>query len=95
MQEQFQRAMERARKEVARFEGYLSDGREFLAGGMFTIADIYLATAAFYAQRVGATFEMYPNLVKYVARMSERPCFKDTWPSGWLNTPGTDWLAGL
>lgn len=87
--------MAKAHKEAAFFESYLSDEQEYIAGDTFTLADICLATTLLFAQRAGATFEKYPNLAKYAARMSERPCIKDTWPPHWNETPGSDWLVGL
>ena len=82
-------------KEAAFFDSYLRNDQEFLAGNMFTIADICLATTIFFARRSGATFEKHPNLAKYAQRMSERPCFKETWPPHWSETPDSNWLDGL
>lgn len=94
LQEQFATGLEKGHKELSYFEGYLSD-RQFLIGEIFTLADINLATALFFAQRAGATLEKYPNLKKYLDSLRDRPCFKDTWPPHWLETEDKDWLVGL
>lgn len=95
MQEQFQQGLEKAHKELAYFDGYLSDSRTFLAGEIFTLADINLASAIFFAQRAGATLAKYPNLLKYADLLRDRPCFKDTWPPHWLESEDKDWLVEL
>lgn len=93
--EKFEKGIEKAHKELAWFEGYLSDGRPFLTGDMFTLADICLATSLFFAQRAGATFDKYPSLQAYADRLRERSSLKETWPPHWLDSDGNDWLAAL
>lgn len=93
--DQFQAGVEKAHKELAYFENYLSDGRLFLAGEIFTLADINLVIVIFFGQRAGATFAKYPNLLKYADRLRERPCLKDTWPPHWLESENKDWLVDL
>lgn len=95
VQEIFNSGIEKAEKELSYFDGYLSDGRSFLAGPMFTLADINLAVCLLFGQRAGATFAKYPNLLKYAERLRERPCLKQTWPPHWLESEDKDWLAQL
>eukprot|EP00892_Ulva_mutabilis_P004672 jgi/Ulvmu1/2577/UM014_0028.1 len=93
--EQFEEGIKKAHKELQYFEDYLSDGRMFLTGEMFTLADINLAIVVFFGQRAGATFEKYPNLLQFGDRLRDRPCFKGTWPPHWLESENKDWLTGL
>lgn len=50
-------------------------GREFIAAGRFTIADILLTEVLRIAQSLGE-LENYPALTEYVARMTARPAFQ-------------------
>eukprot|EP00892_Ulva_mutabilis_P003974 jgi/Ulvmu1/1949/UM012_0110.1 len=93
--ELFQEGIKKANKELEYFESYLLDGREFIAGDMFTLADISVALTLFFAQRAGATFAQFPSIQNYAERLSSRPSIKDSWPPHWLETPGSDWLADL
>lgn len=95
MQERFQQGVARAHAEAAFFEGHLGDGRSYLAGDMFTLADINLAIAVYFGQRGGATFSRYPRLIAYAASLQDRPCFKDNHPSNWLALPNCGWLTDL
>ena len=91
----FEKGIEKAHTELEYFETYLADGRPFLTGDMFTLADICLATTLFFAQRAGATFPKYPSIASYGGRLRERPSIKDTWPPHWLETDGGDWFKAL
>ena len=48
-------------------------GRDFFVGGELTGADIQLL---FVLEAAGARLEPYPNLVKYRARMQDRPAYR-------------------
>lgn len=87
--------MEKTRQELGHFEGYLADGRSFLAGDMFTFADISLLTTLYFQQFYGATHAQFPSLTTYTERMREWPSLKETWPPHWLENEGRDWLAEL
>lgn len=68
---------EAARKKVALrlddVEAELSDGRAFLLGDDFSIADAYLFTVANWTKPTGLGLGERPNLMAYMARVSERP----------------------
>lgn len=76
-----------AREQVApaKFE-FLSkhlDGREFLLGGGFTVADAYLVTALNWCQAAGIGLERWPVLKGYLDRLKARPnvarAMKEEW----------------
>ncbi|WP_255440710.1 glutathione transferase GstA [Paracoccus sp. MC1854] len=54
-------------------EGLLSDGRPFLTGSNFTVADAYAFVVASWAPRVGVALERWPNIQLFVQRVAERP----------------------
>lgn len=58
----------------ARIEAGLQ-GREYLLGARFTIADILLAECCRYAQPATALFARYPALSAWMARCQARPAF--------------------
>ena len=53
-------------------------GKEFLAGGMFSIADISVATMLVNFEHAGETIDAkrWPKLAAYIARIHARPSFK-------------------
>jgi glutathione S-transferase len=51
------------------------EGREFLVGDTFTVADVIVTAVAWWANRMGAV-EQAPALVSYVERMTARPAWK-------------------
>lgn len=65
-----------AREKVAsRFdmiEKALSDGRVFITGDGFTVADAYLFTVSNWAHPTGIGLDRWPNLTAYMARLAER-----------------------
>ena len=87
--------MEKARKELAVWDGHLSADPEYVACSEFSLADILLSVTLFFAMRGGAKLNEYPHLQKYAAHMKERPCFRETWPPHWLTSDDKDWLADL
>ncbi|MDX2234995.1 MAG: glutathione transferase GstA [Hyphomonadaceae bacterium] len=54
-------------------ERTLSDGRAYLTGPAFTVADAYLFTITNWAKPVGVDLARWPNLSAYVARVAARP----------------------
>ncbi|MBB5518684.1 glutathione transferase GstA [Amphiplicatus metriothermophilus] len=56
----------------------LSDGRRYLMGEDFTVADAYLFTVARWAIPTGIGLDRQPNLQAYVKRVSERPAIRKT-----------------
>ena len=59
-------------------EGELSDGREYLAGGRFSVADIGIGTCFVNLQHAGESVDAgrFPKLAAYVERVLSRPSFK-------------------
>ena len=65
------------REEFARLEGWLSDGREFLVDGAFSVADIVAYTSVEFAKVGGVRVTAdEPHLRAYMARMGARPSAK-------------------
>ena len=54
-------------------ETLLSDGRETLLPGQFTIADIYLFVVANWSHFTGIDLARWPNLAAFVTRTAARP----------------------
>jgi glutathione S-transferase len=50
-----------------------ADGREFIMGESFTIADAYLFTVSNWVNHVGLKLVDWKNLAAYVKRISQRP----------------------
>ena len=58
---------------LAFVESVLADGRDYLTGPRFTIADAYLFTLANWTGPTGIGLEAYPSLTAYQARVASRP----------------------
>ena len=54
-------------------ESLLSDGRDFLTGETFTIADAYGFVVATWAPRVGFELRPWPKVEAFVERVRARP----------------------
>lgn len=54
-------------------EAQLADGREFIVGEFFSVADAYLFVVVNWSNFKDISLEPWPNLNQYVARISERP----------------------
>jgi glutathione S-transferase len=54
-------------------EAVLADGRAYLTGDSFTIADAYLFTLANWTGPTGIGLADQPNLAAYQARVAARP----------------------
>lgn len=54
-------------------ETLLSDGRGFLAGGRFSIADAYLFVVANWANFTEIDLSRWPNVAGFVKRIAQRP----------------------
>ncbi|MEY8120591.1 glutathione transferase GstA [Falsihalocynthiibacter sp. BN13B15] len=70
-------AKEAARVAVAakfdRLETQLSDGREWIVGSRFSVADAYLFTVANWANFTGINLSGWPSLAEYITRITVRP----------------------
>lgn len=78
--EKLEPAREAAREKlVSRFgliEADLSDGRKYITGDSFSVADAYLFTVASWGNHVGFSLDAFPNLRALLARISARPAVK-------------------
>ncbi|MBO6504932.1 MAG: glutathione transferase GstA [Kordiimonadaceae bacterium] len=54
-------------------ETQLADGREFIVGEFFSVADAYLFVVVNWSNFKDISLQQWPNLNQYVARISERP----------------------
>jgi glutathione S-transferase len=54
-------------------ERQLSDGRDFLTGENFTVADAYLFAVANWARPTGIELSRWPHIAAFVARVAARP----------------------
>nr|WP_316653203.1 glutathione transferase GstA [uncultured Gellertiella sp.] len=61
-----------ARKQ-AYFEGQLADGRPYILGQDFTVADAYLFTVTGWSAHTGVSLEAFPHLAAHHARVAGRP----------------------
>jgi len=52
------------------------DGRDYLCAGRFTMADICVSYALYFANTLGIKDAMTPNVERWWARLSERDAFK-------------------
>jgi glutathione S-transferase len=65
-----------ARKAIARRLGFVEaqlDGRAFLMGDAFTVADAYLYTVLGWTKHVGVDLAPFPNVVAFRERIDARP----------------------
>lgn len=67
-------ATQALQRPLARIEGHL-DGRDWLMGGRFTVADICLAECLRYAQPHAPALAPYPLTRDWLARCQARPAF--------------------
>ncbi len=71
---------EDARKAVARrlgqVEAMLSDGRDYLLGDAFSVADGYLFTVVNWTGHVGISLDPWPRLQGFMARLARRPAVR-------------------
>lgn len=60
-------------KRFAHIEKALSDGRDYLTGPDFTVADAYLFTVTNWANFTGLSLEAFPRLLAFQKRVGARP----------------------
>lgn len=65
--------LEKLFKKFAHLERVLSDGREFVMGKEFTIADAYNFVVASWAVPTGIGLDRWPNVSAFVDRIAKRP----------------------
>lgn len=84
--------------EVKLWEGYLQKlgSGSYLAGQLFTLADVTVFPTVAYLFRFGLSAERYPRLEEYHILLKERPSIKASWPPHWLENPkGQDTLKDV
>ncbi|WP_085899247.1 glutathione transferase GstA [Kiloniella majae] len=59
-------------KKMAHFEKILSDGRDYLLGDKFSVADAYLFVVSNWSNFVGIKLDKVPNLSAFVKRVASR-----------------------
>lgn len=83
----FNPALDDAGKEAARntvgkkldwLESLLADGRTFLTGAEFTIADAYAFVVSNWSGHVGVKLDNWPKVKEFVARVAGRPAVQKT-----------------
>ena len=57
-------------------EQRLADGREFIVGAQFSIADAYLFVVSNWSNFVGVPINNWPSLSKYITKIAQRPSVK-------------------
>eukprot|EP00850_Spirogloea_muscicola_P019273 SM000187S03890 [mRNA] locus=s187:201700:203234:+ [translate_table: standard] len=81
--------------ELSIWEKYL-EGKEYVAGDSFTLADVFLFPFLASSVRFGLQLEQdYPNLGKYYKNIEQRDSVQRTWPPHWKESPNQDALADL
>jgi glutathione S-transferase len=76
-------AAERKQESKARIAHWLDfletslDGREYLVGGTFSVADAYCYAVLHWTRFTGIALDGYPRVAAYVARVAERPAVKE------------------
>ncbi len=64
-------------KRMAYLESELDDGRDYLLGDQFTVADAYLFVVANWSNHVGVDLGQWPNIARFVGRVAKRPAVQD------------------
>ncbi|AZV78670.1 glutathione transferase GstA [Parasedimentitalea marina] len=60
-------------RRVAHIERSLADGRSYLLGEVFTVADAYAFVVLNWTNFIGVSLDAYPKTQNYVARVAARP----------------------
>jgi glutathione S-transferase len=68
-----QAAMASVARRLDYFERHLGDGRAYLLGERFSVADAYLFTVANWTGPTGIGLDKWPNVAAFVARVAARP----------------------
>lgn len=70
-------AVANVERRLDRVEQILSDGRAYLFGDEFTVADAYLFVISNWTRPTRIALDRWPNLVKFRARVAARPAVQD------------------
>ena len=60
-------------KKLSTFEAVLSDGRDYLLGDTFSVADAYLFVVTSWTKYTGIELSPWPNIAAYLDRVGSRP----------------------
>lgn len=71
-------AREQVNKKLEWLESLLADGRAYLTGANFTVADAYAFVVANWTKFTGMSLEAFPMLTSYVERVAARPAVQAT-----------------
>lgn len=71
-------ALARLGRRFDALEAKLADGRDYLMGGRFTVADAYAFVVASWAGPIGFDLSAHPRVQAYVARIAARPKVRET-----------------
>lgn len=63
-------------KRFGNLEGQFADGRPYLLGDAFTVADAYLFTVINWSNHTGVSLAPFPRLNAYLQRIGERPAVR-------------------
>ncbi|MEP3247547.1 MAG: glutathione transferase GstA [Sneathiella sp.] len=84
--EQRAAAEENVSKKLSHFEAVLNDGRDYLLGETFTVADSYLFVVTNWTNFVGLDLSPWPKLQAFLGRVAARPAVQTALKSeGLLN----------
>ncbi len=71
------RAEDNVLTKMNRFEAVLADGRSYLGGETFSVADAYLFVVSNWSNFVGISLDTLPRMKAFVARVAERARTRD------------------
>lgn len=75
-EDEVEKAIERLNAAFGRLEGMLSDGRPWLLGSSFTLADIAWSPLYFTLNGAGFDFTPFPNVIGWMKRLEARDSYR-------------------